>query len=215
MHPEDRVRSVIRFVGEGLNDCEISRRTGVPRRTVLDWRHGRIPGRKRASRACPRCHGAPLDEPAYAYLLGLYLGDGCISPAARCDKLRIFQDARYVDLISLARRSLVRVRGPQTKVGTTAQGGCVEIYAHWQHWVCLFPQHAPGRRHNREIRLEGWQRAVVGRYPRQLLRGLIHSDGCRVMNRVHGGKYSYARYLFTNRSEDILGSSGELATRWA
>jgi hypothetical protein len=25
------------------------------------------------------------------------------------------------------------------------------------------------------------------------------------MNRVHGGKYSYARYLFTNRSEDILG----------
>jgi hypothetical protein len=24
------------------------------------------------------------------------------------------------------------------------------------------------------------------------------------MNRVHGGKYIYARYLFTNRSEDIL-----------
>jgi hypothetical protein len=106
MHPEDRVRSVIRFVGQGLNDCEISR-------------------------ACPRCHGAPLDEPAYAYLLGLYLGDGCISPVAGCDKLRIFQDARYVDLISLARRTLVRVRGPQTKVGTTARGGCVEIHAHW------------------------------------------------------------------------------------
>jgi len=29
-----------------------------------------------ASPCCPRCYGTPLDEPAYAYLFGLYLGDG-------------------------------------------------------------------------------------------------------------------------------------------
>jgi hypothetical protein len=32
---------------------------------------------------------------------------------------------------------------------------------------------------------------------------LIHSDGCRVLNRVGKGEYAYPRYLFSNRSEDI------------
>jgi hypothetical protein len=44
-----------------------------------------------------------------------------------------------------------------------------------------------------------------------LLRGLIHSDGCRSMNRVRrptrGGvkEYQYPRYFFTNASTDIRG----------
>jgi hypothetical protein len=53
--------------------------------------------------------------------------------------------------------------------------------------------------------LEDWQVRLVGRYPRQLIRGLIHSDGCRAMNRVRGGRYEYPRYFFTNTSSDILG----------
>ena len=38
-----------------------------------------------------------------------------------------------------------------------------------------------------------------------LLRGLIHSDGCRCLNIIHHPKktYSYPRYTFTNRSDDI------------
>ena len=36
------------------------------------------------------------------------------------------------------------------------------------------------------------------------LRGLIHSDGCRTINRVRDGRYAYPRYFFTNRSTDIL-----------
>lgn len=34
------------------------------------------------------------------------------------------------------------------------------------------------------------------------LRGLIHSDGCRSINRI-GGQYEYTRYQFSNRSDDI------------
>jgi hypothetical protein len=45
---------------------------------------------------------------------------------------------------------------------------------------------------------------IVAAYPKQLLRGLIHSDGCRVMNRVQKRKYAYPRYMFTNTSSDIL-----------
>lgn len=82
--------------------------------------------------------------------------------------------------------------------------GCVAISSLWNHWPCLFPQHGPGRKHQRPIVLAGWQRSIVGRYPRQLLRGLIHSDGCRVVNRVWSGRYAYPRYLFTNTSRDIL-----------
>jgi hypothetical protein len=34
-------------------------------------------------------------------------------------------------------------------------------------------------------------------------RGLIHSDGCRVQNRVRQGKDSCPRYFFSNESQDI------------
>lgn len=118
--------------------------------------------------------------------------------------LRIVQDARYPHLINLAVLALRRVRGRDTPVGTVRKVGCVEICAWWKHWPCLFPQHGPGKKHERRIELVGWQKEVVASYPRQLLRGLVHSDGCRTTNRILGGRYAYPRYLFSNRSEDIL-----------
>jgi hypothetical protein len=74
-----------------------------------------------------------------------------------------------------------------------------------RHWPCLFPQHGPGRKSHREIRLTAWQRAIAERYPGRLLRGLIHSDGCRGTNTIRHPKktYRYPRYQFTNRSADI------------
>jgi hypothetical protein len=70
----------------------------------------------------------------------------------------------------------------------------------------MFPQHGPGPKHERAIRLVSWQEQVLERYPGALLRGLVHSDGCRVMNRVNG--YAYPRYQFSNRSDDIRGIFG-------
>ena len=194
--------------GEGLNDCEVSRRTGISRRTILDWRHGRAPHASRTRAAarglCPRCESGPLDEPAYSYLLGLYLGDGWLSRDPRAYRLRIVQDLRYPNLIKLAITSIKRVRDGKGTVNTSSRVGCIEICASWQRWPCLFPQHGPGRKHHRSIGLEDWQDRIVGSYPRQLLRGLIHSDGCRTINRVRDGRYAYPRYFFTNRSTDIL-----------
>jgi hypothetical protein len=73
-----------------------------------------------------------------------------------------------------------------------------------------FPQHGAGRKHEREIRLERWQRELTHRYPRDLLRGLIHSDGCRTINRFatklpsgRVAEYEYPRYFFSNLSADI------------
>ena len=47
-----------------------------------------------------------------------------------------------------------------------------------------FPQHGPGRKHLRRIALVDWQTELTHREPEALIRGLIHSDGCRTENRV-------------------------------
>jgi hypothetical protein len=91
---------------------------------------------------------------------------------------------------------------PSARVGFVKQVGCIEVSAYWKHWPCLFPQHGPGRKHERKIALSGWQRRIADRHPERLLRGLIHSDGCRVSNRILD-KYEYPRYQFTNHSPDI------------
>jgi hypothetical protein len=40
-------------------------------------------------------------------------------------------------------------------------------------------------------------------HPEPFVRGLIHSDGCRVLNRVNGK--DYPRYFFSQVSDDIRG----------
>lgn len=80
----------------------------------------------------------------------------------------------------------------------------------WRHWPCLFPQHGPGRKHERPIAIQDWQREILTNHPEQFVRGLFLSDGCRVINRVTkliGTKtrsYEYIRYFFNNESDDIM-----------
>jgi hypothetical protein len=84
-----------------------------------------------------------------------------------------------------------------------------KYFAYWKHWPCLFPQHGPGPKHLRQIVLQKWQQGITSVHPEQLLRGLIHSDGCRGLNRISchyksgPRSYAYPRYLFTNNSPDI------------
>ena len=80
----------------------------------------------------------------------------------------------------------------------------------WRHWPCVFPQHGPGRKHERRIWLMDWQTAIVRRHPHQFVRGLFHSDGCRVTNSTYKlvagqpRRYEYPRYFFNNESDDIM-----------
>ncbi len=75
-----------------------------------------------------------------------------------------------------------------------------------KQWQRLFPQHGPGYKHQHRIVLAQWQRELVDRHHPLLLRGLIHSDGCRVIARERqAGRVRHApRYLFVNLSEDII-----------
>jgi hypothetical protein len=79
--------------------------------------------------------------------------------------------------------------------------GCVDVNSYWKHWPCVFPQHGDGPKHRRPIRLAPWQRCRITEWPEAFIAGLIHSDGCRTLNRVKGRLYP--RYHFTNHSSDI------------
>ena len=151
--------------------------------------------------------------PSYAYRLGLYLGDGCLSPCPRdVYRLRVTLDQRYPLIILECGIAMVNVL--PNKVGTAQHPGCIEVYSNSKHWPCLFPQHAAGRKHLRPIVLEEWQeRIALEGHPRLFLRGLIHSDGYRGMNPIMGGRYAYSRYQFSNRSDDIRALFAEVCRR--
>jgi hypothetical protein len=202
----DEVRRVERLAAEGHNALQIARLTGIPRSTIRPWLGQ---GSRRPSPPwifCPRCNAdAELDDAAYVYLLGLYLGDGCISKQPKdVWRLRIFQTAKYVDHIEECAVAMHAVL--PNNVLVQQRQGCVEIGSSSKHWPCLFPQAGPGRKHERPIVLAPWQRWHVERYPKLLLRGLVQSDGSRHQNVIRRGArtYSYTRYQFTNASADIL-----------
>ncbi|MEU3408971.1 helix-turn-helix domain-containing protein [Streptomyces sp. NPDC006670] len=190
-----------------MTNRDVAERFGIPRGTIGWWRHE---DRKRRGESyvqpsdCPKCTGRPVDQQAYAYLLGLYLGDGHIVSKPKQHHLSVFCDATHSGLIDAAEQAMRRVM-PMPHVSRRARGGCVEVKSYTQHWVCLFPQHGPGKKHERQIALAKWQQDIVDAHPWEFIRGLIHSDGCRITNWTvrNGKRYEYPRYFFTNKSDDI------------
>jgi len=203
---QEEVERVLRLAGEGLNQSEIARRTGIPRLTVSGWVRGKLPRRHRS--AVPDNRSARLDYRAYSYLLGMYLGDGHLTHFPRTLRLQIYLDSRYPGIIGECVRAIRRVM-PFNSVAVHRRRphNVVHVGCYSQRWSSLLPQHGSGLKHTRSIELEEWQRAITHEHPEMLVRGLIHSDGCRFLNRVrHGEKvYVYPRYMFSNRSRQIHG----------
>jgi hypothetical protein len=108
-HPPREVAVALQLADRGLTATEIARRTGIPRRTIHDWIEGAVPGKQALNAACIRCAGVrpvfpDATEHAYAYLLGMYLGDGTISAHPRnVYRLRIFQFSGYPRLVEESR----------------------------------------------------------------------------------------------------------------
>ncbi|WP_374773484.1 transcriptional regulator [Streptomyces sp. NBC_01310] len=201
-------RLALALLGDGRSMNSVSKETGISRSAIRAWQV-RIDPLPRLNQATA-CTG-PADPVAYAYLLGLYLGDGCISPHPRGGHhLRIACADAWPGLIERCRAAILAVR-PRDKVYVLQRQGCVAVTSYGRHWTCLFPQHGPGKKHERRIALEDWQQEIVDAHPWEFVRGLIHSDGCRTINwttRVVAGvkkRYEYPRYFFTNRSADITG----------
>jgi hypothetical protein len=214
--PQHVVDDALAMSDSGVLDRINAECHGVTVATIRRWRRdyqrrGRPRGQVHPSVPCPRCDAAPLDIEAYAELLGWYLGDGSITRSRRdVFSLHLYNDLRYPVLNDRLKKLMRRVK-PGARPHTRELSGCLVTTVGWKHWPCLFPQHGPGRKHERPIVLEPWQQAIVDAHPDGLLRGLFHSDGCRVTNwtvrplKDGPKRYEYPRYLFSNESADIIG----------
>ena len=135
-------------------------------------------------------------------------------------------DAGYPDIIENCAAAMMLTLLPRgsaaTRIGST---GASASSASSKRWPEAFPQHGPGRKHERRIELAAWQREIVDRFPQEFLRGLLHSDGCRTVNRFKTtlpsgrvAEYAYPRWFFSNRSADIRALFCEycerLGVRW-
>jgi hypothetical protein len=211
MRSQREVLAVKRLVAEGRLDREIAQLTGIPRRTICDWRRGKGGARDRQNRFAGLCAGehdfSLLPPRQYAYLLGLYLGDGCISAGRRgvwC--MRVTLDAAYPDLIDECCTALESIfPDKRARRGRRRDSRCVDVSMWSKHWPCLIPQHGPGCKHLRPIHLMPWQEKMITANRKPFIRGLIHSDGTRIIATERKGSYvrRAPRYAFSNRSEDI------------
>jgi hypothetical protein len=154
----------------------------------------------------------PPDPDTYAYVLGLYLGDGCLgSPQRGNPHISITLGSEYPGIVEECVATLERlVKGLRVHQWWDPRAARVNVRATYAYWTDVLPQHGPGRKHDRPIVLREWQRILLDRAPEKFLRGLIHSDGCRTTNtfntKLPSGRvatYSYPRYFFSNESADI------------
>jgi hypothetical protein len=168
----------------------------------------------------------PADNDSYAYLLGAYLGDGYVANTGRSFQLVIALDAAYPDIVEQVRAAIVlSLPALHPRAHRHAVHRSVRVTAGSQDWPHLFPQMGRGPKHERAIVLAPWQREIVDAHPWPFVRGLIHSDGCRTVNRFKTrlpsgrvAEYAYPRYFFSNLSADIRGlfceSCERLGLRW-
>lgn len=80
---------------------------------------------------------ATLAPMHYCYLLGLYLGDGCISKSTRVWRLRITLDKKYPRIIDRCRAAIDALFPGQHASIHPRSYGCVDVSHYSRHWPCL------------------------------------------------------------------------------
>jgi hypothetical protein len=131
MHSQSTVAYVLALRAQRLGARRIAAKADLPLGTVRDWLAGKLPTHSRPfdpkadiPPACAVCghHEHDFGElPAeYVYLLGLYLGEGCISAHRRgVFRLRIFLDLKYPQIVEDCCTAM-RVAVPRSKVNVSS-----------------------------------------------------------------------------------------------
>jgi hypothetical protein len=154
------VRAVFELKARGFTDREVAAHTGVPINTIRLWRNRSVPLCARpaiVSEQSVRNDRPPdvrsLPAHAYAYLLGMYLGDGCLARNGSSWTLRITLDEAYPGTIAECEAAVERIARGRRVYTRPASGGqhCVNVACTWHPWVVLFPQHGRGLKHHRRI----------------------------------------------------------------
>lgn len=207
MRSNEEYRQILHLWEDGQNKSAIARTLKIPRTTVRECisKFGSVEALEHHLRLHELEHWTVRTKTDkfrfnYAYMLGIYLGDGYIATHPRTYRLRIVMDLKYPNIIKQVIGGMQSLM-PDNSIHTTDKTGSVEIGCYSNDWPEMFPQHGEGVKHERAIVLEAWQQKIVDEYPIEFVKGLIHSDGARIKPMVNGKIYS--RYQFTNVSVDI------------
>ena len=195
----DEVNHILDLYNSGCSQNKIFKTLGIDRgtiRQIINDPQGYL------NKATIKFNLSEINKKSYAFILGVYLGDGCISKTHTPNvyRLRIALDNKYKELNEEVISEL-KILFPNNKIAHYAvenTNGCI-ISVHSSNLLTLFPQHDIGRKHERPIILEDWQKEIVNEFPVDFLKGLIYTDGCFYLA---GGKYK--RCNFTNKSKDII-----------
>ena len=162
MYDRSTRRRAIELLGEGLSLNAVSKEIGVSRSAIREWRDRGIPPKQRGANCflCTADAEAELDGGAYAALFGFYLGDGCVSRMRATYSLRVFCDRAHPGIVADVSR-LVGLVHYGAGICHVAAPGMTVVQNCWNHWPCLFPQHGPGRKHERQLGMTEWQWAIV------------------------------------------------------
>jgi hypothetical protein len=216
MRTQEEYRKILELWEACIPKKRIGIMLNIPRATVRDCieRYGTVNALEKTEFGSellnylsnPETSVETLKHQSYAYILGMYLGDGNITKLRNVFRLRITLDARYPQIIEDA-RAAITVLLPENRVGIVnlmknGKLSCVDVSSLYKFWPLVLPQHGVGKKHKRTIALEPWQQRIVDAYPLDFWRGLYHSDGSRFSNIVNGK--DYPRYQFSNESQDIL-----------
>ena len=223
MRSYDEYRHIMSLWESGVNKKAIAQQTGIPRTTVqacierfqdtqgleaysTQWNLSVTTRQKVLLQLQDDGKEHSNAKKAYAYLFGLYLGDGGISRNERVYRLRVSLDLKYSQIIAECVQAIETLL-PDNQVGIVERyykgHPCnVDVSCYYKYWPLVLPQHGTGMKHMRSIVLEPWQQQVVDTYPLLFWKGLYHSDGSRFSNVVNGT--DYPRYSFTNMSFDII-----------
>ena len=201
------VTTALAAIAAGASLSAVSREFGINRSTLRAWRDCPADAGHRDVQGATDVRS--MSE-SYAALLGYYLGDGCLSRAARYYVLRVSCDTKYPKIIADVEQVIDRVR-PGHRTFRVHGPGVIVVQSNWVHWPCLFPQHGPGAEARTALAMADWQWFdTIAKNPADFLRGLFHSDGCRAKNwarQVVAGekkRYEYPRWHFTNESAEIM-----------
>ncbi len=167
----DEIAQVLRLSEAGLGASAVARQTGIPRSTVRTWVSGRLPQPRPDLGRSTRTYCQTTTRTSSVCIFG----DGHISPGPRAVyRLRLFLDAKYPQIIAEAtaaiqacvphnRVSEIRRRSSYTDSSDLTT---VTVYSYSKRWPALFPQHGPGKKHERPIELADWQQRLVDANPR-------------------------------------------------
>lgn len=211
---------VMKLHSNGMRIVDIVSLTGLTRSCVNNWinRGSKIHGNTaqlKYSRLDPE---NPIDSlriktssddvdkmySAYSFVLGMYLGDGCISKVGRTKSLQIALDMKYNKLNEYVVDQLTVLFGKKPYVldrsvdrGQKNKSNSLDVKVYSIDMGILFPHEGSGAKHLRKIELTEWQKRIIN--PIQLVKGLMMSDG----SYFHCNTYNRDNYSFCNASKDI------------